>query len=73
MNLGEIVEKWSVLHTEDLLRDIFQQFGTKAAIGTSFQNDRIIDKRKFEDTLLSEGDKVEFVYYMGGGTAWLSW
>jgi thiamine biosynthesis protein ThiS len=36
------------------------------------QNGQIIDKGKFKDTLLSEGDKVEFVYYMGGGTAWLN-
>ncbi|MHC4534266.1 MAG: phosphoadenylyl-sulfate reductase [Planctomycetota bacterium] len=42
MNIAKIVEKWSVLHTEDLLRDIFQQFGIKAAVGTSFQKTGLV-------------------------------
>ncbi len=42
MNIVKIVEKWSVLHTEDLLRDIFQQFGIRAAIGTSFQKTGLV-------------------------------
>ena len=31
------------------------------------QNGQIIDREKFKDTLLGEGDELEFVYYMGGG------
>jgi len=31
-----------MLHAGDLLRDIFQQFGTKAAIGTSFQKTGLV-------------------------------
>lgn len=42
MNIGDIVERWSVLNAEDLLRDIFQQFGIKAAIGTSFQKTGLV-------------------------------
>lgn len=30
-------------------------------------NDKIIDKNKFSETLLNANDRVEFVYYMGGG------
>lgn len=30
-------------------------------------NEKVIDRDKYPDTLLSAGDKVEFVYYMGGG------
>ena len=36
-------------------------------------NGHIIDREKFTDTLLDEGEEVEFVYYMGGGTSWLNW
>ncbi|MFQ6042770.1 MAG: phosphoadenylyl-sulfate reductase [Candidatus Poribacteria bacterium] len=42
MNIDEIVERWSALHAEDLLRDIFQKFGVKAAIGTSFQKTGLV-------------------------------
>ena len=31
-------------------------------------NGEILDKENFEKTLLNEGDKVEFLYFMGGGS-----
>ena len=42
MDVEYIIERWSVLNAEDLLRDIFQQFGIKAAIGTSFQKTGLV-------------------------------
>jgi sulfur carrier protein len=30
-------------------------------------NDRILKRSEFEDTILNEGDRVEFLYFMGGG------
>lgn len=30
-------------------------------------NGRILDRKTFADTVLKEGDKVEFLYFMGGG------
>ncbi len=30
-------------------------------------NGEILERPKFEETLLREGDKVEFLYFMGGG------
>lgn len=30
-------------------------------------NDRILRRSEFDNTTLSEGDKVEFLYFMGGG------
>ena len=30
-------------------------------------NDRILKRSEFEQTSLSDGDKVEFLYFMGGG------
>lgn len=30
-------------------------------------NDEFVDRDKFEETELKEGDEVEFLYFMGGG------
>lgn len=30
-------------------------------------NGNILDRKKFDTTILKEGDKVEFLYFMGGG------
>jgi len=30
-------------------------------------NGQIVRRNKFDDTVLKEGDKVEFLYFMGGG------
>ncbi|MBI5399074.1 cysteine synthase A [Candidatus Saganbacteria bacterium] len=30
-------------------------------------NDQVIDKQKYSETKLKDGDRIEFVYYMGGG------
>lgn len=30
-------------------------------------NEEIINRAKYGETALKEGDKLEFVYYMGGG------
>lgn len=32
-------------------------------------NDQIIERLKYSDTYLKEKDRLEFVYYMGGGYA----
>ncbi len=32
-------------------------------------NGQILKRAEFENTILSEGDKVEFLYFMGGGNA----
>ena len=30
-------------------------------------NGNILDRKTFETTILKEGDKIEFLYFMGGG------
>lgn len=32
-------------------------------------NSRIIQREEYDSVLLKEGDKVEFLYFMGGGNA----
>ena len=34
---------------------------------TASVNDDFISSSSFEDTVLKEGDNVEFIYFMGGG------
>lgn len=31
-------------------------------------NDEFVDQRQFEETVLKDGDQVEFIYFMGGGS-----
>jgi sulfur carrier protein len=31
-------------------------------------NDEFVEKANFETTILKEGDSVEFIYFMGGGS-----
>jgi len=30
-------------------------------------NGEILEREKFGETIVKEGDKIEFIYYMGGG------
>ena len=30
-------------------------------------NGEMLDREKFEETVVKEGDKIEFLYFMGGG------
>ncbi len=34
-------------------------------------NDEFVQRADFETRLVKEGDAVEFLYFMGGGAAWL--
>ena len=34
---------------------------------TASVNEEFISSSSFEDTVLKDGDKVEFIYFMGGG------
>jgi len=41
-NIDKITEKWPALDAENLLKDIFEKFGTQAAIGTSLQKTGLV-------------------------------
>ena len=40
----------------------------KPEVVTVELNEEILDKPKYNETILRERDKIEFVYYMGGGS-----
>lgn len=39
----------------------------KSEVVTVELNEQILEKPKYNETILKERDKIEFVYYMGGG------
>ena len=39
---------------------------------TASVNEEFISSSSFEDTVLKDGDNVEFIYFMGGGEYWHS-
>ena len=61
------------IEAEMCISKLLERKRIRQEVVTVEQNGQIIDKGKFENILLNERDKVEFVYYMGGGTTWLSW
>lgn len=41
--------------------------GIRPEVVTVELNEEILEKPKYNETILEERDKIEFVYYMGGG------
>lgn len=50
-----------------LLSELLDRKKVKPEIVTVELNDSIVDKKKYGETKLEDGDRVEYVYYMGGG------
>lgn len=42
MNYRELMERWAVLPAPDLLGEVFANYGTRAALGTSFQKTGLV-------------------------------
>lgn len=49
------------------LTKLLEDKNIKKEMVTVELNSEIIDKNKYNDTKIQKGDKLEFVYYMGGG------
>lgn len=59
--------KEEMLDNGTLLSDLLKLKNIRKEIVVSELNGEIVDKEKYEVTSLKDGDKLEFVYYMGGG------
>lgn len=59
--------KEEMLEDGTLLSDLLKLKNIRKEIVVSELNGEIVDKEKYEMTSLKDGDKLEFVYYMGGG------
>lgn len=59
--------KEEMLENGILLSDLLKSKNIRKEIVVSELNGEIVDKEKYEMTSLKDGDKLEFVYYMGGG------
>lgn len=49
------------------LGELLEQKKIRPEVVTVELNDKIIEKAKYKETLLKSDDRLEFVYYMGGG------
>lgn len=67
MNITVGGEKRSVEAGTTLAKLIEDEKVENAAYVTVALNDAFVDHADFESTTLSEGDSVEFLYFMGGG------
>ena len=47
--------------------DILEQRKIRPEVVTVELNDAIVEKSKYGDTVIHDKDRIEFVYYMGGG------
>jgi sulfur carrier protein len=67
MNLtinGELVE---VANTVNNVTDLLGYFNMKDKVVIVEKNGLIIERTAHNDTLLSDGDKIEIVHFVGGG------
>ena len=53
---------------EITLSDLLKERNIKKETVTVELNSQIVDKNKYDDVKIKNGDKLEFVYYMGGGS-----
>lgn len=63
---GEVVILEQAVNVEQLLESQKVEMANYVTVQI---NDEIVDREDFENTLLKEGDNVEFLYFMGGGAA----
>ena len=59
--------KKSALEKTMSISELLKLKKIKPEVVTIELNDSIIDKKKFKATSIKEGDRIEFVYFMGGG------
>lgn len=55
------------LERELFLSDLLKKKDIRVEVVTVELNDAIVEKNKYDSTQIKEGDRLEFVYYMGGG------
>jgi len=49
--------------------DLLKHKNIRPEVVTVELNDNILERLKYNETFLKERDRIEFVYYMGGGYA----
>lgn len=61
---GDLVE---VPNTVDTVFGLLQYFELNQKVIIVEKNAEILEKAKHEETLISDGDKIELVHFVGGG------
>lgn len=67
MNLNINGESVKVAKTIQSVADLINYYEFKNPVIIVEQNDVILDKHDHEKTKVAEGDKIEFVQFVGGG------
>src|SRR3989338_1933867 len=55
------------LDQSSTLAELLKLKGVRLDVVTVELNDKIIEKKVYDSTFIKQGDRLEFVYYMGGG------
>ncbi|UQW96946.1 sulfur carrier protein ThiS [Rummeliibacillus sp. G93] len=50
-----------------VVSDVIHHFGLESKVFIMELNHNILDKSRYFDTAVSEGDKIEIVHFVGGG------
>jgi len=53
---------------ENTLKGLLKSKNIEAQMVTVELNDKMIDRASLSETTLHEGDEIEFIYFMGGGS-----
>ncbi len=60
--------KEEVLANEMSISELLKKKNIRPEVVTVELNEKIIDRKDYQSTLLKEGDALEFVFFMGGGS-----
>ena len=60
--------KEEVLENEISITELLKKKNIRPEVVTVELNEKIIDHKDYQSTLLKEGDALEFVFFMGGGS-----
>lgn len=55
------------IDNEISISELLKRKNIRPEVVTVEVNDKIIERNNFSNTIIKEGDRVEFVFFMGGG------
>lgn len=60
-------EKVEIPRTVRTVTDLLNHYGLNQKVVIVEQNEAILEKTAHQETVISEGDKIELVHFVGGG------
>jgi thiamine biosynthesis protein ThiS len=59
--------KEEILENEISIQELLKKKNIRPEVVTVELNEKIIDRKDYQISIVKEGDKLELVYFMGGG------